>query len=54
MNKETLKNQARNLFVALNAEQNASSIKDRVRFNRLYPIVEHAFRRYMRRLSHIS
>jgi hypothetical protein len=54
MKNETLKNQARSLFVILNAEQNESAIKDRMRFNRLYPIVGRAFRRYMRRLNHIS
>ena len=54
MNNETLKNQARSLFVILKAEQHESAIIDRIRFNRLYPIVGHAFRRYMRRLSHIS
>ncbi len=51
MNNETLKNQARRLFVTLNAEQNESAIKDNRRFNRLYPVVEHAFRRYMRRIN---
>jgi len=54
MNHETLKNQARRLFVTLNAEQNESAIKDNSRFNRLYPIVGHAFRRYMRRLNRVS
>ena len=51
MNYETLKNQARLLFVALKAEQNESAVKDNTRFNRLYPIVGHAFRRYMRRIN---
>ena len=54
MNNETLKNQARSLFVILNAEQYESALKDRARFNRLYPIVGQAFRRYMRRLSQIN
>jgi hypothetical protein len=51
MNNETLKNQARRLFVTLNTEQNKSAIQDSVRFNRLYPIVGHAFRRYVRRIN---
>ena len=53
-NDETLKNQARSLFVVLNSEQNQSAIKDQKKFDRLYPIVMRAFRRYRRRIkSHI-
>ena len=51
MKNETLITQARHLFVVLNSEQYKSAMKDKVRFNRLYPIVGHAFRRYMRRLN---
>jgi hypothetical protein len=51
MNNEQLKNQARHLFVTLNTEQNESAIKNKCRFNRLYPIVESAFRRYLRRIN---
>ena len=51
MNNEVLKNQARRLFVTLNYEQNQSLLNDTKRFNRLYPVVEHAFRRYMRRIN---
>jgi hypothetical protein len=51
MNNEILKYQARRLFVVLNTEQYESALKDKRRFNRLYPIVGHAFRRYMRRIN---
>ncbi len=51
MNNETLKDQARRLFVTLNSEQYEAAMKDKVRFNRLYPITTHAFHRYMRRLN---
>ena len=55
MNNETLKNQARSLFVILDAEQNLSALKDQMRFDRLYPIVKRAFRRYRRRIkSHVN
>jgi hypothetical protein len=50
MNNEILKNQARSLFIILNTEQNYSAIKDPMRFDRLYPIVIRAFRRYRRRI----
>ena len=51
MNNETLKNQSRSLFIILDTEQNLSAIKDPMRFERLYPIVIHAFRRYRRRIK---
>lgn len=55
MNNEILKSQARSLFVILDSEQNQSAIKDQTRFDRLYPIVIRAFRRYRRRIkSHIG
>jgi hypothetical protein len=55
MNNETLKNQARSLFLILDAKQNQSAIIDPIRFNRLYPIVQQAYRRYRRRIkSHIN
>ena len=55
MNNETLKNQARSLFFILDAQQNQSAIKDPIKFERLYPIVMHAYRRYRRRIkSHIN
>lgn len=55
MNNEILKNQARSLFLILDIEQNLSAIRDPIRFDRLYPIVIHAFRRYQRRIkSHIN
>jgi len=51
MNIEILKYQARRLFVVLNTQQNESAFEDKRRFNRLYPLVGLAFRRYMRRIN---
>lgn len=50
MNYETLKNQARSLFVVLRAEQDQIALNDKMRFDRLYPIILRAFRRYQRRI----
>jgi hypothetical protein len=50
MNNETLKNQARSLFVILRSEQDQIVLNDKVRFERLYLIVLRAFRSYQRRI----
>jgi len=50
MNNELLINQAQHLFVMLNTKQKESGLENRVGFDRLYPIVRRAFRRYQRRL----
>jgi hypothetical protein len=54
MNNELLINQAQHLFVMLNTKQKESDLENRMGFDRLYPIVRRAFRRYQRRLRGIS
>ena len=54
MDNKLLINQARNLFVSLNTKQNESTIENNMKFDRLYPIVRRAFRRYRRRLKSLS
>jgi len=50
MNKEILTNQAQQLFVMLKTKQNELTLENKQGFDRLYPIVRRAFRRYRRRL----
>jgi hypothetical protein len=54
MNNELLINQAHHLFVMLNTKQKESNMENRMGFDRLYPIVRRAFRRYHRRLRCFS
>ena len=54
MDNEILINQAQHLFVMLNARQNESVLENNMGFDRLYPIVRRAFRRYRRRLMSLS
>ena len=54
MNNEILINQAQHLFVMLKTKQNESAIENNMGFDRLYPIVRRAFRRYRRRLMSLS
>jgi hypothetical protein len=54
MNNELLINQAQHLFVMLNTKQKESDLENRMGFDRLYPIVRRAFRRYQRRLRRFS
>jgi len=54
MNNELLINQAQHLFVMLNTKQKESDLENRMRFDRLYPLVRRAFRRYQRRLRCFS
>ena len=53
MNNELLINQAHHLFVILNTKQKESDLESKMEFDRLYPIVRRAFRRYHRRLLYI-
>ncbi|MDD1613256.1 MAG: hypothetical protein LUP98_01185 [Methylococcaceae bacterium] len=54
MNNELLVNQAQHFFVMLNTKQKESAIENKMEFDRLYPIVRRAFRRYLRRLRSLS
>jgi hypothetical protein len=54
MDNEILINQAQHLFVMLNTKQNESALDNNMGFDRLYPIVRRAFRRYRRRLMSLS
>ncbi|MGR8999906.1 MAG: hypothetical protein ACU88J_12785 [Gammaproteobacteria bacterium] len=54
MDNELLINQAQHLFVVLNTKRKDSTIKNETGFDRLYPIVRRAFRRYQRRLRSLS
>jgi hypothetical protein len=54
MDNELLINQAQHLFVMLNTKQKESTIENKMGFDRLYPIVRRAFRRYQRRLRRHS
>ena len=54
MNKEILTNQAQQLFVILHTKRTESAIENNMGFDRLYPIVRRAFRRYRRRLRSLS
>jgi hypothetical protein len=54
MNNELLINQAHHLFVLLNTKQKALDSENKMGFDRLYPIVRRAFRRYHRRLRCFS
>jgi len=54
MNNELLINQAQHLFVMLNTKQKESDLENRMGFDRLYPIVRRAFRRYQRRLRRLG
>ena len=53
MDNEILINQAQHLFVMLHTKQNESPIENNSGFDRLYPLVRRAFRRYRRRLRNI-
>lgn len=50
MDNELLINQAQHLFVMLYTKQKESTIENKMGFDRLYPLVRRAFRRYQRRL----
>ena len=52
MDKEILTNQAQQHFVMLKTKQNELNLEKKQGFDRLYPIVRRAFRRY-RRLRNI-
>ena len=54
MNNQILINQAQHLFVMLHIKQNESLIENNMGFDRLYPIVRRAFRRYRRRLRSLN
>ena len=54
MNKEILTNQAQQLFVMLKTKQNDLPLENKQGFDRLYPIVRRAFRRYRRRLRSLN
>ena len=54
MNNQILINQAQHLFVMLHTKQNESHIDNNTGFDRLYPIVRRAFRRYRRRLRSLN
>ena len=54
MNNQILINQAQHLFAMLHTKQNESVIENNIGFDRLYPIVRRAFRRYRRRLRSLS
>jgi hypothetical protein len=54
MNNQILINQAQHLFVMLHTKQNESIIENNIGFDRLYPIVRRAFRRYRRRLRSLN
>ena len=54
MNNQILINQAQHLFVMLHTKQNESLIENNIGFDRLYPIVRRAFRRYRRRLRSLN
>ncbi len=51
MNNNTLINEARQLYAALEVEQHTRSIDNKVRFNRLERVVNCAYCRYQRRLN---
>jgi hypothetical protein len=53
MDKEILTNQAQQLFVMLHTKQNELTLENKQGFDRLYPIVRRAFRRYRRRVRNI-
>ena len=50
MDNEILINQAQHLLVMLKTKQNELGLEKNMGFDRLYPIVRRAFRRYRRRL----
>ena len=50
MDQEIMINQAQQLFVILHTKRNESDIENNRGFDRLYPMVRRAFRRYRRRL----
>jgi hypothetical protein len=54
MNNQILINQAQHLFVMLHTKQNESLIENNMGFDRLYPLVRRAFRRYRRRLRSLN
>ena len=54
MDKEILINQAQQLFVILHTKRSKSAIENNMGFDRLYPILRRAFRRYRRRLRSLS
>jgi len=54
MDNEILINQAQHLLVMLKTKQNESVLENNMGFDRLYPIVRRAFRRYRRRLRSLS
>ena len=54
MDQEIMINQAQQLFVILHTKRNESDIENNRGFDRLYPIVRRAFRRYRRRLRSLS
>ena len=51
MDNDTLIDQARNLYAVLDVEQNALSIENKTKFNRLDRLVMCAYCRYQRRLN---
>ena len=54
MDNQILINQAQHLLVMLHTKRNESAIENDTGFDRLYPIVRRAFRRYRRRLTSLS
>ena len=54
MNNQILINQDQHLFVMLHTKQNESLIENNMGFDRLYPLVRRAFRRYRHRLRSLN
>ena len=54
MDNQILVNQAQHLLVRLQSKHVESPIENDIGFNRLYPILRKAFRRYRRRLRSLE